>query len=190
MFFLDLDFRLFRFFNSFAGVSPTWDGIFVFLAEYTMFLMLAGLAVFLMLKQREKIRSLIAMKALTAAFMGRVFFVSLIRTFFFRKRPFITATVTQLVNHNALEGAFPSGHATVMFALAFSFLLGENKNFLWGGIYFILALVSSLARIVVGVHFPLDIVGGILMAALSILITEKLFDFWLKKRKKEVPRER
>lgn len=182
---LDFDYRVFKIFNSLAGKSDAWDIIFVALSEYILFLMLAGLAVWVLLKEKERARWVVALQAITAAFIGRALIVSLIRIFFFRSRPFVDANVIQLVFHNPLEGAFPSGHATIMFALAFALFF---TNIRWGLIYLFLAVVSSLARIVVGVHFPFDIIGGMLVGALSAFLAKWLFDFWLaKRRKREQP---
>lgn len=185
--FVDFDYRLFKIFNSLAGRSDGWDLIFIGLAEYVMFLMFAGLALFILLKEKDRARWIIALQALTAAFIGRALIVSLIRIFFFRSRPFVEATVTQLVLHNPFEGSFPSGHATVMFALAFSLFL---VNIRWGLIYFFLAIVSSLGRIIVGVHFPLDIIGGMFVGALSAFLAKWLFDFWLAKKKRKATEAR
>jgi undecaprenyl-diphosphatase len=177
---VDFDYRIFKIFNSLAGRSDAWDLIFVSLSEYILFLMLAGLALFILLQERDRVRWIAGLQALAAAFIGRALIVSLIRMFFFRSRPFIEAAVTQLVFHNPLEGSFPSGHATVMFALAFSLFF---TNIRWGFVYLFLAMVSSLARVVVGVHFPLDIIGGMLVGALSAFLAKWFFDFWLRKRK-------
>lgn len=183
--FIDFDYRLFKIFNSLAGRSDAWDVIFVSLAEYVMFLMFAGLALFILLKEKDRARWIAALQALAAAFMGRALIVSLIRIFFFRSRPFVEATVTQLVFHNPLEGSFPSGHATVMFALAFSLF---SVNIRLGLAYLLLAIISSFSRIIVGMHFPLDIIGGMLVGALSAFLVKWLFDFWLaKRRKREQP---
>lgn len=178
---LDFDYRVFKIFNSLAGRFDARDLIFVGLAEYVMFLMFAGLALWILLKEKERSRWIASLQALTAAFIGRALIVSLIRIFFFRSRPFVDATVTQLVLHNPLEGSFPSGHATVMFALAFSLFF---TNIRWGLAYLLLAIISSFSRVIVGVHFPLDIIGGMLVAAFSALLTKWIFDFWLRKRKK------
>jgi undecaprenyl-diphosphatase len=175
----DFDFQIFKIFNSLAGQSAAWDVLFITLSEYAMFLMIAGLALFVILK-KDKICWSTALQALAAAFIGRAVIVSLIRIFFFRVRPFVAGTVFQLVGHNPLEGSFPSGHATVMFSLAFSLLFVNRR---WGFFYLFLAVVSSLARIAVGVHYPFDILGGIAVAAFSAFAAKWLFDFWMTKRR-------
>lgn len=171
--FIDFDYRVFKIFNSLAGQSDASDFIFIALSEYVMYLMIAGLAFFILLREKDRIRWIAALQALAAAFIGRALIVSLIRAFFFRTRPFVEGTVEQLVFHNPLEGSFPSGHATVMFALGFSLLFTNTR---WGLVYLALAIVSSFARVIVGVHFPFDIVGGMLVAALSAFIAKLVFE--------------
>ncbi|MBI4995185.1 phosphatase PAP2 family protein [Candidatus Peregrinibacteria bacterium] len=179
---IDFDYRIFKFLNGFAGISPLLDFTFVALAEYVMFLMIAGFALFILFKKHDKSRVIITLQAFLAAFLGRAVIVSFVRVFFFRARPFVAGIVNQLVEHNPTEASFPSGHATVMFALAFSLLLANRK---WGVIYLVIALISALSRIVAGVHFPFDILGGILVGFLSAIVMKWFFDSLIAKKKKK-----
>lgn len=166
---VNCDYELFGFLNSFAGKSAAGDFIFIALAEWVMYLMIAGLALFVLLGKKNRVRSVVALQAIAAAFISRAIIVSVIRLFISRARPFVAGTVTQLVAHNPMEGSFPSGHTSVMFALAFTMFFADSK---WGVVYLFLALASAISRIVVGVHFPLDIVGGILAAALATIFAK------------------
>ena len=59
--------------------------------------------------------------------------------------------------------SFPSGHATFFMALAFSIFFLHKK----AGYFFILfALIIGVARIIGGVHFPLDILAGFALGAI------------------------
>lgn len=58
--------------------------------------------------------------------------------------------------------AFPSGHATFFMALAISIFLLHKKA---GYIFIFFALLIGLARIIAGVHFPIDILGGFILGA-------------------------
>ncbi len=53
--------------------------------------------------------------------------------------------------------SFPSGHATFFMGLATAIFLYHKKAGLWFGLA---ALIIGLARIVAGVHFPVDILAG------------------------------
>jgi undecaprenyl-diphosphatase len=59
--------------------------------------------------------------------------------------------------------SFPSGHATFFMALAVSIFLSHKKA---GYLFMFFALLIGIARIIAGVHFPVDILGGFVIGAL------------------------
>lgn len=77
-------------------------------------------------------------------------------------RPFVLGLAPAYIEH-AGRGSLPSTHAAVMFMAALAFLLRPGLRSL-GVPLFALAAATGWARIYVGVHFPLDIVAGLLLA--------------------------
>jgi undecaprenyl-diphosphatase len=69
----------------------------------------------------------------------------------------------------SLNSSFPSGHSTFAFALAFSIFWYDKKS---GIIFIILAILVALGRVLVGVHYPLDILFGALLGFLVVRITK------------------
>jgi len=59
--------------------------------------------------------------------------------------------------------SFPSSHATVAFAMAIVLSRYEPR---WRTALFILAVVISLSRIYLGVHYPIDVFAGALLGTL------------------------
>jgi undecaprenyl-diphosphatase len=55
------------------------------------------------------------------------------------------------------DGAFPSGHAATSFAAATVLAFARPR---WAPAFYLLALAIGFSRVYVGVHYPLDIVGG------------------------------
>jgi undecaprenyl-diphosphatase len=83
-------------------------------------------------------------------------------------RPFVALAdrVTPLFQHGGIHGgldSFPSGHATLFFALAVMVYKHDHR---WGIVMFVLATLICLARIMAGVHYPLDILAGALLGML------------------------
>lgn len=80
-------------------------------------------------------------------------------------RPFMIGLGHTYLAH-AADPSFPSDHMTVLAALACSFLLDRDSR-LTGAVVALLALPVAWARLYLGVHFPLDMVGAVVVAAVS-----------------------
>ena len=64
--------------------------------------------------------------------------------------------------------SFPSGHATLFMALGVMIYLYHKKI---GSLFIFFALIIALARVIGGVHFPIDIlVGWIIGGGVSLLV--------------------
>jgi undecaprenyl-diphosphatase len=84
-----------------------------------------------------------------------------LKILFHTQRPFIEfSNVHNLISETGY--AFPSGHATFYMGIAFAIFLTHKKAGYW---FMSFALLIGLARIIVGVHFPIDILGGFILGA-------------------------
>lgn len=77
-------------------------------------------------------------------------------------RPFVLGLSPAHIEHGA-RGSLPSAHATVMFTVGLVFCLRPVLRMIGLAILAIAAL-TGWARIYVGVHFPFDILAGLLLA--------------------------
>ena len=98
---------------------------------------------------------------LTIAFLILIPLGTILKSEIDRTRP---ASENVLVNPDT-KPSFPSGHATIVSAGATILLLRFNKSrqMIFSVILAIEALLVSYSRIYVGDHYPLDVVGGILL---------------------------
>ncbi|WP_179232966.1 undecaprenyl-diphosphatase [Paenibacillus rigui] len=85
-------------------------------------------------------------------------------------RPFMEHNVHQLIPH-AADPSFPSDHATFAFSLAFTVWFANKRL---GRLLIVLAVITGVSRIYVGVHYPADILGGAAVAFVSSLLVRKL----------------
>lgn len=83
-----------------------------------------------------------------------------------RPRPWLDVEgLINLVGESAYR-SFPSGHSTSAFAFSFAMLFGApNKWLKWSSM--VVAVLMGLSRLYVGVHYPTDVLGGILVGLLS-----------------------
>lgn len=169
--------NLFNFLNDLALNNFWIDTIIIFLAQFLGYLLLAVFFILLFFKNdwKDKIsRKKIFLISFLSVIFSRLIFTELIRFFYPSNRPFIENIVNQLLFHET-SYSFPSGHAAFYFALAISIFLFDKK---WGAVFLILAAAISAARIMAGIHWPLDILGGLFVSFpavfLSRYIAEKL----------------
>jgi undecaprenyl-diphosphatase len=75
-----------------------------------------------------------------------------------RERPGTTVPGAVLRDVPSAGDSFPSGHAIVAFGIAVLLLPYLARR--WQVLVVVLAVLNSLARVYLGAHAPLDVVGG------------------------------
>lgn len=77
-----------------------------------------------------------------------------------RERPFVSTPEILVIGSRPGDASFPSGHAANAFAGAsvLAQRLGAQRVLWWA-----LALLIAYSRIYLGVHYPLDVIGGAML---------------------------
>jgi undecaprenyl-diphosphatase len=87
-----------------------------------------------------------------------------------RPRPFVAdPSGVHLFARHAADAGFPSDHATASFAIAVAILLRSRR---WGYVALAMAVVLSVGRVAMGVHYPSDVIAG---AALGSAVALALY---------------
>ena len=170
-----MDFSLVQSISGVRGFSPFLDWGIIFFAEYLPYFLVIATSIFVLREHSRKERAHIFLVTLLTLILSRGIITETIRFFYHRPRPFVALQFTPLFSE--LHYAFPSGHAAFLFALA-CVMWSFNKT--WGYWFFGFALLNGIARVLAGVHWPSDIVGGICVALISFFIIsyfaeEKIF---------------
>lgn len=108
----------------------------------------------------------------------------LFKPYFMRLRPCYEASIQQLVH--VVKGCggqygFVSSHAANTFALATFLFLLLRMSFSYIYLLFIWAILVSYSRIYMGVHYPLDLIGGAIIGIISALLIFYLYRLATKK---------
>ncbi|UMY33499.1 phosphatase PAP2 family protein [Burkholderia contaminans] len=87
-------------------------------------------------------------------------------------RPFAIGLGHAFLSH-AADSSFPSDHATVFASVALTLLVGRMC---WlGGLASVVGIAVAWARVFLGVHFPLDMLGAVVFACVAYLV---IVPFW------------
>jgi len=164
-----MDVFIFQKINDLAYISPIFDFVGIFFADYLPYI-LAGILIILFFWKKNR---LMVITSVVAVVLSRLIFTEIIRFFYHHLRPYVVLeTAKKLIAENADFKSFPSGHAAIFFALAMGVCFYNKKLGIW---FFIGAILMGIARIFVGVHWPSDIIGGAVVGIFSALIVNKLF---------------
>ena len=124
------------------------------------------LILFLILKKFDKIPALIL------SFILYFSLTSLIKIIVARPRPFVELKNNLVDDINSYR-SFPSGHATSAAAIIPFFSFNKKLYYAW----FIIAIIISLSRVYLGVHYLSDVIAGFMLGNfigdLSIYIVKK-----------------
>lgn len=156
---MTLDVKLLYFLNNLTGKSQIFDALTVFLASYLQYILIAAFLLLLYVSAYSKREKLdIFWTIILSVGIARFGITEIIRFFYHRARPFLTHQLHQLILEN--KWSFPSGHSAFFFAMATAMYLYNKK---WGIGFFIAALLMNVSRIIAGVHYPSDILGGMVV---------------------------
>jgi len=163
------DIALFQVLNNFH--STIFDRIMLFtstIGEWAIIWALIAFIIFLCDKKRG--RGILFMTIL-AIIISSILNDAILKTIFFRERPYLLIENVHQLGIRWINSSFVSGHTASSFAAAFV-LIAYYKKFWYFFIF--LAVLIAYSRIYLGMHYPSDIIGGIIIGALSAFIVFKI----------------
>lgn len=161
-----LDFALFEWVN--AGVSvPPWSLDFAeFASDWLPGLLMLAVGLCALFSRRWRYALFTALVSVLAVWL----LVNLIRAVVPMPRPAFYGLGVQWVSQGARPG-FPSLHAAGAFAAAFSLWCLPSRMPMRAAL--LAAAVVAWSRLFLGLHFPSDIVGAVMLGALVSIMVER-----------------
>lgn len=131
----------------------------VFLISVAIFVLYVG---YLWRKNRAKCLSL--MKLSFVSFPFTYILAKISGVFIHDPRPFVVEHIKPLIAH-AADNGFPSDH-TLLTSVIASVIFAYNKKL--GMVLFAISIAIGGARVLAGIHHPLDIVGAMVISTVTV----------------------
>jgi len=172
---------IFFYLYNLAHRSNIFDSLVIFFAETFPYLVVGGAFLFILLHREdlspEKFFQILKQKwkGIVLVFSSGVLawiFAEILKKSFQTPRPFLKfPDVVSLFPETGF--AFPSQHTVFFTAIAMAIFFYHKKV---GYIFLIFAILIGLARIIAGVHFPIDILGGFILGIFTAYIIKIGYD--------------
>lgn len=160
--------------------NPILNAIMIFITTLgdRGYIWIAATIALLIPKKTRKIGVISAVALLGSLLINNELVKNLVK----RPRPFVTFTDLQIIIPTPSQYSFPSGHTSSSFAAAAVFYRYLPKKL--GLPSVILAGLIGFSRMYVGVHYPTDVLAGVVMGICLSYLAEFLVNFVEKQMKK------
>lgn len=174
--------QLFHVINDLGKDSAVLSNVFIFFAEYAVYLLALSMLAFWFTGKKEYRRMVLVggFTFIAAEILGKI--AGLLHHNY---QPFaVLEGVNQLIE-KSVNNSFPSDHTIVFFSICVSYALAfyRLQRPLISGAWLLLAGIVGISRIGVGVHYPLDVFVAATIATLvavgmdKVLLKNRLIQF-------------
>jgi undecaprenyl-diphosphatase len=167
-----VDWRVYHSINDFVWRHHWLGSLFKAIETYgTILIAVAAVALWFFSRPGgDRKWKLAAGSALGAAAFGLVI-NRIISTVYHRDRPFITHPSAHVFGPHKTDPSFPSDHTTAAIAIAVAVLLIDSGV---GLAFLALAVLIAVGRVIVGEHYPGDVLGSTLIGIAAAFIMVRL----------------
>ncbi|MSQ25308.1 MAG: phosphatase PAP2 family protein [Dehalococcoidia bacterium] len=174
---ISADVRIFHWLNGLVGRSSLFDNVVNLLASDFFLPVMITMAAFALwfVGKTPQARAL-NQRAFLYAAIGAGFanlLVRIVNGHLYRARPFIAMPDTEVLFYRPHDPSFPSNAAAFAFAITAGVFLVNRR---WGMVIAAGAVLFTVARVIAGMHYPLDIVSGALLGILTTWVFAKALD--------------
>ncbi|MFE8698455.1 undecaprenyl-diphosphatase [Cytobacillus sp. FJAT-53684] len=163
MAFSETNIDVFRMVNDLGKEYTYLNPPFVFIAEYTVYLLALATIIYWFTRGRNN-RMMVISAVLT--FMIAEILGKLAGTFHSNYQPFVELTNVNQLIEKTVGNSFPSDHTILFFSFCMTFWLFKRG---YGLLWMIAAILVGISRMWVGVHYPADVAVGALISIISAI---------------------
>jgi undecaprenyl-diphosphatase len=169
--FLQTDYHIFQFIDHLAKSDAVFNPLMEFLAQDAEYLFFVGILIYWFFRTKSN-RRMVAEGLISACIALGI--NGLIGLLVYRDRPFVHHHVIQLIHHVA-NASFPRDHAAGAFVIATSIWIWRKRD---GWIWLIVAAGIAISRVWTGVHYPSDVLAGMIIGIATAFIIHTLMHSW------------
>ena len=151
-----MNIALFNFFFS-LSTNPLIADLSLFISNVFIYILIVLAILIPIFIRRDFIYSILVFCTGAGAWV----MVYIIKNIFMIPRPFVTLHIIPLFMETGFS--FPSSHVTVISALT---VLIWNINRKLGIVFLISTILIGISRMIIGVHYPIDVVAGIFLGVI------------------------
>lgn len=155
--------------------SPEWARLLaIFIARDLVYIIPVTIVVLFCIHGTRKASIAILLTILCACLLAQIISYGI-----FHPRPFMVPLGHNYLFHEA-ETSFPSNHGSAIFSFAFASYLWFKR---WFGLLMIaVGCAIAWARVYLGVHFPFDMIGAMIVSLCSCLLVRIVWQRYQKSR--------
>ncbi|MEX0274978.1 MAG: phosphatase PAP2 family protein, partial [Flavobacteriaceae bacterium] len=174
---LQLDNELFLFLNNLG--TPTWYGFWMFMTQKLNSIPLYAALLWVSFKQLGPKKTLLMLVTVALLVLATDQLTNFFKHGIARLRPCYDVSVNQVMRlvKDGCGGRYGyfSGHSSNSFAVAVFFISLLRPKKIWLPVLLVWASLVAYSRIYIGVHFPLDVVTGIMAGSFFGWLFAKLY---------------
>lgn len=163
-----MDWRVYHAINTFVSHHSWVGSLFRFIETYgTYAIGIAAVVLWLLARPGGDRKWKVAAGSALGAAAFALIVNRVISSIWHRDRPFQTHHVAHIWGARKTDASFPSDHASAAFAIAIAVLLLDS----FAGVLFLaLAVLIAAGRVIVGEHFPGDVLAGAVIGTVSAYV--------------------
>jgi undecaprenyl-diphosphatase len=167
-----VDWRAYHAVNHFVAGHSWLGSLFRFVETYgTYAIGVAAVALWLLARPGgDRKWKIAASSALAAAALG-LLTNKVVSSAWHRDRPYQTHRVAHVWGARKTDASFPSDHSSAAFGIAVAVMLIDP---LAGAFFLVLAVLIAVGRVVVGEHYPGDVLAGAAIGTVAAVVVVRL----------------